>query len=292
MGIREQGYRHWNGTYTGHAWRWWTVCKQGLRTTIYNKMRLFGLLLLIVISWIYHFFLGVSLYLGDIGGGFDRTVDADQILRGGFGGFGGLFWGVKFHLVIVPLFVAVVASPVVANDLRTNALYIYLAKPMRRIDYIVGKFAAVFLWALPVTVFPMLFAWFMAQSASSAQLQIKHPGEILAEALVAELAVVLVLTTIAVAVSSLTKRWTLAFLAFTGVYYITWFLSDFLQGVTRDREWAYLSIRHNLDKINQKVLEQKIVGADWEPSLALVLLLPLLGFGVYLWRIYSLEVAE
>src|SRR5436305_10601450 len=31
MPIFDQGYQHWNGTLSGHTWRWWTIARRGLQ---------------------------------------------------------------------------------------------------------------------------------------------------------------------------------------------------------------------------------------------------------------------
>ena len=33
MPIFDQGYQHWNGTLSGHAWRWLAITRQGVRSS-------------------------------------------------------------------------------------------------------------------------------------------------------------------------------------------------------------------------------------------------------------------
>ena len=37
MPILDQGYQHWNGQLTGHAWRWLTITRQGARAQLKNR---------------------------------------------------------------------------------------------------------------------------------------------------------------------------------------------------------------------------------------------------------------
>src|ERR1043165_2399220 len=119
MAIREQGYRHWEGTYTGHAFRWWTILRASLRATVYTKGRLFLLLALVGVSWIFGFFLGMFYFFGGPGpdpsaSDLQGRLDPDNFLRGNL--YEMLLswqwmWGVIFS--------AVVGSRLVSNDLRS-----------------------------------------------------------------------------------------------------------------------------------------------------------------------------
>src|SRR5437879_4580969 len=37
MPIFDQGYQHWQGTLSGHAWRWLTITRQGVRAQMKNR---------------------------------------------------------------------------------------------------------------------------------------------------------------------------------------------------------------------------------------------------------------
>ena len=37
MPILDQGYQHWNGQLRGHAWRWLTITRQGVRAQLKNR---------------------------------------------------------------------------------------------------------------------------------------------------------------------------------------------------------------------------------------------------------------
>ena len=46
MPIFDQGYQHWKGALSGHAWRWLAITRQGLRGQLKGSMILRILLLL------------------------------------------------------------------------------------------------------------------------------------------------------------------------------------------------------------------------------------------------------
>src|SRR5947209_5233266 len=37
MPIFDQGYQHWKGTLSGHAWRWLTITRHGVRAQLKNR---------------------------------------------------------------------------------------------------------------------------------------------------------------------------------------------------------------------------------------------------------------
>src|SRR5690242_8406413 len=60
MPIFDQGYQHWRGPLSGHAWRWLTIARHGVRVQMQNRiLRLFLLfawlpaigLVLAVVVW-------------------------------------------------------------------------------------------------------------------------------------------------------------------------------------------------------------------------------------------------
>ena len=38
MPIFDQGYQHWQGPLSGHAWRWWAIARNGIRVQRNNRI--------------------------------------------------------------------------------------------------------------------------------------------------------------------------------------------------------------------------------------------------------------
>jgi ABC-type transport system involved in multi-copper enzyme maturation permease subunit len=298
MGIRETGYRHWQGTYTSNTFRWWTIAKQALRATVFSKGRLFGTLLLIFLIWAPAFFFGLFWFLAgqsEFRGGESFIFGtADKALRLNLYQ---LFQG--WQVFIVPIYAGALAAPFVSNDLRSNALYIYLAKPLRRGDYILGKLVAAVLWCIPVTFLPAMFVWMMAIASADKSTQIRDSAEIFFEIITIETLLLVVVVSVVLALSSLTKRWWIAFSGFLGAYYLLWVLSTVLQEVTTKRfvpesgrQWLLASVLTNLINVAREVFEQTSRPPDWTGSFWILMLVTGGALGLFLWRIYKLEVAE
>ena len=48
MPIIDQGYQHWSGELSGHAWRWLTIARHGMRVGMKeSKVRL-----VILVAWV------------------------------------------------------------------------------------------------------------------------------------------------------------------------------------------------------------------------------------------------
>src|SRR5438067_8963697 len=48
MPIFDQGYQHWQGTLSGHGWRWLAVTRHGVRVGMQNR----ALRMIVIASWI------------------------------------------------------------------------------------------------------------------------------------------------------------------------------------------------------------------------------------------------
>lgn len=286
-GIREQGYRHWDGEYTGHAFRWWTITRAALRSSVYTKGRLFMVLLLIGAAWIFPFFFGVFYFFGEIPG---RLRPPDEMLRENLNNMLG-FWQWMWAVV----FSATIGSRFVANDLRSEALYIYLSKPLRRVDYFVGKVLACFLWMFPVTLLPALWVFLAANGSSNKLLKLTEPGEIFFELLGVHLLLITMCSVCAVAISSFTKRWALALIGWISAAFVVQPIADITSSATRNPEWQYISPIHDIRIVSEHLFEQPFnpqFDPAWQGALWVVIGLIAVALGVFFARVWFLEVAE
>lgn len=290
MGIREQGYRHWEGTYSGHAWRWWTITRASLRATVYTKPRLFLLLILIMIAWAVPFLIGLLYYMGALGVGANSLQTPDQRLRREL--FDLLknwqwMWGVVFS--------AVIGSRLVANDLRSDALYIYLAKPLHRTDYIIGKVLACFLWLIPIVLLPGLWVFLASIGSTSKDVVIKEPWQIFGQTLLVYGVFMLLCASGSILISSLTKRWMIALVSWIAFFFLPIPLASITNRATGDKEWLYLSPWHDVTLWAGRVFEQPtnvLRNPDWAPAGLIVFGLITASLLIFTLRISRLEVSE
>lgn len=279
MAIRAQGYRHWDGEYSGHAFRWWTITKSGLRASVSSKVRLSLMLVLVVFAWIFP--TGIILFE------YVPTAALDFAQQDFH-----LYFSFSQHLIAM-LMAAVVGSGLIANDLGSNALHVYLSKPLRRIDYVVGKAGVAAFWVSTVTVFPALFLYFGALFTMNDQTRPDGMAGILVDVVLFELLALAVFTLAILALSSMTGKWTFALVAWIGLYLGAEAVAGIGRDVSGDDEWQLIGIRGNLVNVAESLFE---VENGSTPGIGVSLLilgaLCLVASVVYVWRIQRLEVAE
>jgi ABC-2 type transport system permease protein len=278
MAIRDQGYRHWEGEYTSHRLRWWTITKTGVRAVVSSKVRLTLLIILVFLAWIYPIGLVIFGYAPSGGQGFSRGDFTDYFE----------FWQGLF----VILMAAVVGSGLVANDLGSNALHIYLSKPLRRADYLIGKAGVIVAWLSTVTFGPALFLYMGGLMTTNDLTRPNDMGEILGEVLLFQALVTVVVAALILAFSALSRKWTFSLIAWVGFYLLSGLVAGIAAGVSNDANWLLLGLSPNLANVGQQLLEQPPVDPTWVPSFFILVGLTLVAAAVYVGRIVTLEVAE
>jgi ABC-2 type transport system permease protein len=169
MPILDQGYQHWNGSLAGHALRWLTITRQGVRAQLRNRwvlLTLFGALV-------------PALVLGGfliVWGLFEQQSalltpflfffrGLPEELRAGPKGFRLTFWTLAYELFFrvqvsaCMILTALVGPDLISQDLRFNALPLYFSRPLRRIDYFLGKFGVIAVFLLAVLLAPAVLAY-------------------------------------------------------------------------------------------------------------------------------------
>ena len=172
MPIFDQGYQHWNGTLSGHAWRWLAITRHGVR--IGMKMR--SLRFVLLLSLLPAMTLAAAIATWGL---IERKSVLVQMIAGFLVGSGILNRGVvtdplhyrieiwtlcyslflSSELTLSMILVLLVGPDLISQDLRFNALPLYLSRPLRRIDYFLGKLGVIAAFLGLVTVVPCLLAY-------------------------------------------------------------------------------------------------------------------------------------
>jgi ABC-2 type transport system permease protein len=142
--IADLSYRNYDGPKSLATARWWVIARNGMRVAFKKK----GLWVLLGLSSLNYLFLLFMLFMRSFSGGM-----IDEGMTGTFrqqllGAYGSAFW---------PLMIALlVGSGSIAADNRANALQVYLAKPMTKRDYLIGKWLSIFVVIFGAYFVPML----------------------------------------------------------------------------------------------------------------------------------------
>src|SRR5262249_45038641 len=164
MPIFDQGYQHWKGPLSGHAWRWLAIARHGVRVQMKNRI----LRLLVLASWVPALALIAALALWGLveqhsAGvlGFVRqilpgAVEKPEAYRLAFWTLAYSFF-FKAELFCIMLLVVIAGPGLISRDLRFNALPLYFARPLTRMDYFLGKLGVIGILVAGVAVGPAVF---------------------------------------------------------------------------------------------------------------------------------------
>jgi ABC-2 type transport system permease protein len=192
MPIYDLSYRHWEGPRTPSTFRWLPIATAGLMHHLKKRLFLFWLF----ISWSPALVLGVLIYLRVM-------VDVPNLPDADAAFFHRYFSLVQYFLYL--LTAVFVGAGLIANDRRTNALQIYLSKPIRAADYLMGKGATVAGAVGLVTLAPAmtlyLFRWGLDKNGGYFTSHLLLPFSIL----VGSLLIMVTLSILALTISSFTK---------------------------------------------------------------------------------------
>ena len=236
MPIYEQTYRRYEAREPLRKVRFWPITREALRLILARRWFL-GLL---VISWLPFLVRVIHVYV------VTRFPEANRVLPVD-GRLFGQYLGQQLMLV---LFVTIFAGAgLVANDLRTGAILVYLSRPLTRRDYVAGKLLVVLLLNLAITLLPALLLYAIAVALAPDQF-LKWELAWIAPAIVLYSAVIaLALSLIALAVSSLSKSARVAGLGFFGLLMGLELVHTILRQAFDRREAALLSIMSDLRAI-------------------------------------------
>jgi hypothetical protein len=170
MPVFDQGYQHWSGALSGHAWRWLTITRHGVRIGMKNVF----LRLVVIAAWVPAVFMAFILCL------WGMVEQKSALVQPFLWVLAGLFpaevlqdpknyrvevWTVCYHfflqaeLYLSMIVVLLVGPNLISQDLRFNALQLYFARPLRRIDYFVGKLGVIGWFLSMVIILPSLIAY-------------------------------------------------------------------------------------------------------------------------------------
>lgn len=166
MPIFDQGYQHWKGRLSGHAWRWLAISRHGVRTQLKGRY----VRLLLILAWMPAMALVSALAIwglieqGALGADWlsvlkaQGLADDPQAVRPAI-------WTVAYsfffqtELYFIMLLVTLAGPNLISLDLRYNALPLYLSRPVTRLDYFLGKLGVIAALVAAVAVLPAVVAY-------------------------------------------------------------------------------------------------------------------------------------
>ncbi|WP_337177394.1 hypothetical protein [Paludisphaera sp.] len=176
MPILDQGYQHWDGKLAGRGLRWLAITRQGVKAQFKNRWMVSTLVGALAPA------LALAGFLV-LWGLFEQQAtilepilflfrDLPQEIRDGPKAFRATFWTLAFALFFQVqtffafLLVMLVGPDLISQDLRFNALPLYLSRPLRRVDYFLGKFGVIATFLVAIMLAPALLAYLIGLAFS------------------------------------------------------------------------------------------------------------------------------
>ncbi len=277
MAVFDQGYQRWKGEFERPRLRWLPMVRYQIALTL--KRRLIWLILFLAIVPSLGF-CGVIYFSTELADEFVRVPDIEAVLGGpspedrlnplieqavseisrqrGIDEVDQLsradkYWiatcyAFYFFLMVPQSFVVLlvtsaVGAGLIAQDVRSNALEIYLTKPITALDYILGKLAVIVFFILLTTFLPSMLVFSTAAMTLQGYFDVAWP--IVPRLLGACLFASLVNGIFMLGLSSLAKSSRYATVIWFALCMVSALASFVLAGVTENAHWLFLGYRNN-----------------------------------------------
>jgi len=271
MPILDQGYQHWNGRLGARAPRWWAITRQGVKVQLKNRwvvMTLVGALIpalgLVAFLALWGLFEQKSAILTPLLFLFQNLPEE---LRAGPKGYRSAVWTISFSTflefqIFASMMLTLLVGPdLISQDLRFNALPLYFSKPLRRVDYFIGKLGIIAAFLLAVTLAPAVLAYVVGLGFSLDPATLRDTWRVLAASTAFSLIVAASAGLLMLAFSSLSRNSRHVTALWVGL----WMVGNVASGAmmaTPQRAWApLLSYTSNLGNVRDALFG---VDAEWE----------------------------
>jgi ABC-2 type transport system permease protein len=216
MPIFDQGYQHWSGQLAGHAWRWLAITRQGIRSAAKKRFSW----LFVRLAWLPAILLAIVLCLwGMIEQQSDWIIPYIKEMRilptamlVDPRSYRVEVWSICYYYFLrIEIFISfalllIIGPDLISQDLRYNALPLYLSRPLRRIDYFLGKLGVIAYFLGLIIIVPSLIAYVLGLLFSLDISILRDTLPVLAGVLLTGVIVALSMGTLMLAFSSLTRN--------------------------------------------------------------------------------------
>ncbi len=155
--IRDKSYSHWEGTLLERKLPWWPITRTGIGLTFRKKHFKF----LFSFSFLPAVFFLAGIYISERLEDFKFMVKGSQNFITVNPAYFKTYMTNDFVLFLMIMLMVFSGAGLIADDLKHNALQIYFSRPIRKLDYLLGKAAVVFFFILLLTLAPGLVFYVM-----------------------------------------------------------------------------------------------------------------------------------
>lgn len=271
MPIFDQGYQHWRGRLSGHAWRWLAITRRGVA----SQWRARGVKWVVAAAMVPALLLaGFLIVWGLIENQSPKVEDQSptfQILfrilqlpeevKAGPKAYRSVYWTMAFHfffgveLFFSMLLTLLVGPNLISQDLRFNAIPLYFSRPVRRIDYFLGKLGVIATFIAAVTIVPSVLAYLLGVAFSLDVNVIGDTGRILLASIGYGAVVCLSAGTLMLAISSLSRNSRMVGAFWVGFWIISGMAGNILTETARQDWCPIVSYQLDLLRIREAMLD-------------------------------------
>jgi ABC-2 type transport system permease protein len=287
--VREKGYTHWDGRLVERRFPWMPITRTGIRLTFRKRGFKFAFAAGFLPAFI---FLG-ALYVSERLEDFKALVQSNRALLNIDPSYFKLFLASSPFLFTIILVLVFAGAGLIAEDLKHDSLQLYFARPLTKMDYIIGKMSVVAFFVTALTlvpwllliVFKLIFAGSFAFIAAYPWLPLSILGYS------ALLTVFFGWYVLLLSAASRNTRYVTVLIF--GVYYFSSIFAEILKGIFRTPYMSLFSIPANIKQAGAALFGQKLplkIPAPW--SFLVLAAICLLAAAVLDRKIRSVEVIK
>lgn len=272
MPVYDQSYQHWDGEFRTSRLRWLPMVRYHVQLMLKRRLVWLFLFLAFVPALIFSVFVYISSQADDgmarldlVAEGLTAAAADDQVLdfakltteekylylsRNGF-----MFFLITFQALIVLSMTSLVGSGLIAKDVRSNALEIYLTKPITPIDYVLGKLTVIAVFIFLSSFVPSVIVFLVAGATWPDYFEAAWP--ILPPLFCACVVASLVNGMVILGLSSLAKSPRYATMIWFALCFITAMTAQVLSVLTQDSSYQLISYRTNFE-----IIVRELFGGD------------------------------
>jgi ABC-2 type transport system permease protein len=258
MPIYEQTYRRYEARGHLRTIRFWPITREALGLIVAKRAYL-GLLAL---GWIPFLLRLVQVFALTRVPELARVTPLDGRLFGEF---------LNWQMVPMLLLTTFGGAGLIANDLRTGAILVYLSRPLTRRDYILGKFCVLLALNLSVTLVPGGLLYVLSSALGPEQLLKGSLAWVLPAIVLDSLVLASVVSLVALVTSSLSRSAGVAGLAFFGLMVVFDVVVQILRRFLQQDSVALLSIRGDLRALGDALFGLSEGAMPWGALLVLAM---------------------
>ena len=285
--IREKGYHHWEGQLRDKPWNFWSITRTGIKLAF--ERRRFKLLF--VLSFLPAVIYGVGVYVSErlenfkfMAQGVDKTLQVNP-------GFFRSYLTLDLIFFEILLLMSLSGAGLIADDFRHKAIQLYLARPLRKSDYLLGKAGVVMFFVGLLTLVPGILLFILKLLFSgSFKFFLNYPWLILSIIFYSAFLMIF-FTAFVLLASSLSNNRNYVIAIMWSIYIFSNVLGAILRIIFHSPYSALLSLKANLDQVGAAFfLVKPPYDYPWFLSFLLLISFCLLAYVVVRRKIRGVEV--